>query len=331
MKFKKLIAVAASVAMLAASAVPALAGTMGEDYGTIPYVATAPVVDAQMDDVYADALKITVDHLEPGLLDTGLTAECYLVWNGDSLYAYYNVFDPDVLAPDAGRSKNPWDYDNVEFFIDYDGSSYSADDTDEHLNPCIQYRIDVSGYQSVYGFTPEDDSWSAYGLNADQPGSEYDDQGRYAGDFYEAAGNFTSDVYAVEYKLPLTNTHLTWGEDTIEPGETFGINIQVTDLYTGGSESSRYRLPGVDDWAWDAQYWPNVTLGEGPAGVVEPDPAPVEPDPAPVEPDPAPVEPDPAPVTPAPAPNPGTADVTAIFSVLASLSAVAGLAISKRK
>ena len=38
------------------------------------------------------------------------------------------------------------------------------------------------------------------------------------------------------------------------------------------------------------------------------------------------------PAEPAPAPsNPGTADVTAIFSVLASLSAVAGLAISKRK
>ncbi len=392
MKFKKLFAVVATVAMIAASAVPAFAGVFGEDYGTIPWAPTAPVIDAQMDDVYADGLNFPIDHLQPGKLDTGLMAECWVVWHGDYLYAFYEVNDPDVVRPDASRSKNPWEYDSVEFFIDYAGTSVYGDDygdTNATLGQVLQFRIDASGYPTAYGYNPyTTKSWQAYGYDAGSVGAVKNDMGLYAGDFFESAGNFTSDIYTVEYKLPLTNVGFNdWGEYTIKPGDAFAFSVQINDDYTGRmGESSLYRLSGLDDSAWEAQYWPNVVLGEIPEGAdtpaepdpapvepdpapvepdpapvepdpapvepepstpdipdidvpedpapVEPDPAPVEPDPAPVEPDPAPVEPDPAPVTPDPAPvtpNAGTADVTAIFSVLASLSAVAGLAISKRK
>ncbi len=339
---KKLFAIFAAVAMIAAFAVPAFAGVEGADYGVIPYVATAPVVDAIMDPVYAEGFHTDSFNIIRGI-DSGITAELWIVWNGDYIYAFYQVSDPDVVAPDPERSKNPWDYDNVEFFVDYSGVMYSEDyaagSGEDTLNQCIQYRIDVSGYPSVYGFDANEDSWNAYGANASAPGAEADDQGRYADSFYKYDGNFASDIYTVEYAIPRTNTHLSWGTETIEPGDVFGANVQITDFYTGSSDTTGMCFEDFDGgWSWDAHLWPNFTLGAGPVAEepapapVEPAPAPVEPDPAPapVEPAPAPVEPAPAPVTPAPV-NPGTADVTAIFYALASISAVAGLAISKRK
>ena len=337
---KKLFAIFAAVAMIAAFAVPAFAGVEGVDYGVVPYVATAPVVDAIMDPVYAEGFHTDSFNIIRGI-DSGITAELWIVWNGDYIYAFYQVSDPDVVAPDPERSKNPWDYDNVEFFVDYSGVMYSdawaAGDQVDTLDEAIQYRIDVSGYPSVYGKTREHGSWNAYGANASAPGAEADDQGRYADAYFKYDGNFASDIYTVEFAIPRTNTINPWGTETIEPGDVFGANVQITDFYTGSSDTTGMCFEDFDgDWSWDAHLWPNFTLGAGPVdeepapAPVEPDPAPVEPDPAPVEPDPAPVEPDPAPVTPAPV-NPGTADVTAIFYALASISAVAGLAISKRK
>ena len=379
MKFKKLFAVVAAIALMAATAVPAFAGTLAEDYGTIPWAPEAPVIDGQMDDVYADGLTFPIDHLQPGKLDTGLMAQCWIVWNGDYLYAFYEVNDPDVVRPDAARSKNPWEYDSVEFFIDYSGVAYDNGGKDYQLGQVLQFRIDATGYPTVYSYNPLiQKSWYAYGYDAGSIGAAKNDNGYYAGDIFGSAGNFTSDIYTVEYKLPLTNKGFTnWGEYTLQPGDAFAFSVQINDDYTGRTgESSLYRLSGLDNSAWQAQYWPNVVLGEIPEGAIVEEPAPVEPapvepapapaepapapaepapvepetpvipelpeievpeEPAPVEPAPAPVEPAPAepapaPVTPAPAPsNPGTADVTAIFSVLASLSAVAGLAISKRK
>ena len=71
MKIKKLFTAVAFIAILAAFAVPAFAGTFGEDYGEIPWAPTAPVMDGQMDDVYADGLFYVMDHLKTGCVDSG--------------------------------------------------------------------------------------------------------------------------------------------------------------------------------------------------------------------------------------------------------------------
>ena len=338
---KKLIALVACVALIVCSAVPAFAGAMGADLGEVPWVATAPKVDGVMDAVYAEAAFLVVDTLDEDCLDTGLVAKCYFCWNGDYLYAFYDVQDYDVMPVPAERSSSPWDYDNVEFFIDYagDGVSNRLEGVDTNdLDQCIQYRIDSSGYPSVYYFDAAGDDYGAYGLDGNSIGASMGAAGEYADDHFYFASNFASDRYTVEFALPLTNTLIPWGTETIEVGDVFGIGIQVTDKFAGGSDTSRYRVDGMEGWAWSAHLWPNYTLG-APDGYVapadpEPAPAPADPEPAPA---PAPADPEPAPA-PAPAPTPSapvvnapTSDVTAIFSVLASLSAVAGLAISKRK
>lgn len=335
-KLKKLIALLSCVAVLVCFSVPAFAGVYGEDLGEFPWVSTAPVVDAVMDDIYADAYHMVIDHLEPGCIDTGITADVWFCWHGDYIYAFYQVYDPDVVTPDPERSKNPWSYDNVEFFVDYSASCYSdslTGATQDVLDQCIQYRIDVSGYPSVYGKDPSGDSWSAYGKDASAAGASCDDQGRYADSFFQYAGNFASDIYTVEYAIPLSNTHITWGTETIEVGDVFSINIQVTDFYTGGSDTARLRCEGVDDWAWDAQYWPNFTLGAPDGEIVDNTPS-TDVDETPsvdVDVDPIVDKVPSASVDVSPKPNAQTADVTGILYVLASLSAVAGFAVSKKR
>ena len=269
MNFKKLFVIMASIAIIAAFAVPAFAGSFGEDYGVIPWTPEAPVVDGQMDELYENGLYYNMNHLEPGRIDTGLTTECWVVWNGDYLYAYYIVHDNDVLMPDKGRVLNPWKYDSATFMIDYTGESYYIDDNGT-LAQVLQFRMDVSGYQTAYGYDPtikeqNKMSWQAYGSGAGDVGSSNNNVNElYATDFFEAACISSSEGYTVEFKLPLSNKGFnSWGNVTLEPGDTFAICGQINDDYTGRpDELSMYRVDGVDDSIWEAQYWPNVTLGE---------------------------------------------------------------------
>ena len=362
MKFKKLFAVVACVAMLAASAVPAFAGEFGEDYGIVPWVAEAPAVDAIMEDCYNEGMHFYIDTLQPGGVDVGLVAECWMVWNGDYLYAFYKVDDPEVIPIDAGRTKNAWVVDSVEFFFDYSGNASYVDDN-ATLASTFQFRVDVSGYPTARGYNPTTSkAWDVSGFDASSIKAAANEFGFYAGDIFKSAGNFATGVYTVEFALPRSSVGFTsWNEDVVDPGDTFAFSVQINDDYTrnAGVDINKYSI--VED-TWAAQYWPYAVLGEIPEGaLVEPEDPAVEPEDPAVEPedpvvdpepstpevpdlpeieepeDPAP-EPEPTPdpepepdPDPAPAPNPGTADVAAIFSVLASLSAVAGLAISKRK
>ena len=269
MKFKKLFAVIAFVAVLAVFAVPAFAGSLGEDWGEVPWVPEAPVLDGQMDDLYENALFFVVDHPRPGDPDTGLMAEYRVMWHGDHIYVLATVYDYDIVLPDAGRSRpNPWLYDSAEFLIDYAGDNYYIDDNGT-LPQVLQFRSDVSGYQSSYGYNPtiteqKKMAWQAYGKDESAVGSKANNEkGLYAGDFFESAVFFTSDMYSVEFKLPLSNKGFnSWGNVTLEPGDSFAIMGQVNEDYSGRTgDVTLYRLEGLDETIWQAQFWPNVTLG----------------------------------------------------------------------
>ena len=270
MKFKKFFVLVACMAMLVTSALPAFAGMLGEDYGEIPMAATAPVVDGQMDSVYSKGLYFPVDYLRPGDYDTALYAECWVVWNGDYLYAYCKVEDPDIVLPDSSRTKKAWEYDSVEFFIDYSGTgSYATGSgvTSPNLIQVVQYRVDASGYQTAYGYLEEeqDEAWASYGTTAADVGSQANPNELYAGDIFEFGFVSTADAYTAEFKLPLSNVAIIpWGEHTLEVGDAFAISVQVNDEYTGRKAEglSLYRVPGLDDSAWQAQYYPNVVLSD---------------------------------------------------------------------
>ena len=351
MKFKKLFAVVATIAIIVSSAIPAFAGTLGENYGVIPWVPTAPVVDGIMEDFYADGLYYLLDYLQPGCKETGLITECWVVWHGDYLYAYYMVHDKDVILPDMARSLYPWKYDSATFFIDYTGSSYYTN-SNATLAQVLQFRIDVSGYQTAYGYSPlNNKSWQAYGSGpSDVASSSANPKGLYATDFFEAAYVTATEGYTVEYKLPLSNKGFnSWGEITLKPGDTFAIGGQVNDDFTGRAEDEElamYRIEGMDDTIWQAQYWPNVTLGESygsseDAEDVEDPETPAEPE-APIDPE-TPADPDAPtdPETPAepddvegPAEAPFKLGVVGIIAITAAVVAVIAVVViiaSKKK
>ena len=261
MKFKKLFIIMASIAIIAAFAVPAFAGTFGEDYGEIPWSPTAPVVDGQMDELYEKGLYFVMDHLKVGCIDTGSYAEGWITWNGDYLYVFYKVYDGEVLMPDAARAEKPWDYDCSVFLIDYTGESMYIDDN-KTLAQVLQFRMDVSGYQTVYGYNPtieiqNKQAWQAYGSGPEDVGSSNNNEKElYATDFFEAAIITTTDMYTVEFKLPLSNKGFnSWGNVTLEPGDSFAFCGNITDNYTGCIDSvPSYRPEGIDDTIWEAQY-----------------------------------------------------------------------------
>ena len=273
MKIKKLMSLLLTAALVLSLATPLFAGVEGADYGVVPYSASPIIVDGVMDSAYSNGLHLNAFSVVRGI-DTGLSNNIWMVYQDNYLYVFMQVADPDVVVPDAERSKNPWDYDNVELFIDYSGNSYSdvyAGGTGvDTLDQCVQYRLDVSGYPSVYGKTREYGSWNAYGANASAPGAEADSQGRYASDLFKYAANFASDIYTLEYAIPLTNTHFVWGTETLTAGDTFGLNVQITDFTSGSSDTTGYMFSDFDgEWAWDAHLWPKLTLGEKPEYSIE--------------------------------------------------------------
>ena len=275
MKIKKLMSLLLTAALVLSLATPLFAGVEGPNYGVIPH-ATMPIkVDGIRDEAYTSNGNciFIIDKILNGI-DTHVSAEVFLTYYGDTLYAFVQVSDPDIVVPDADHSRNPWDYDNVELFIDYSGNCYSdayAYGTGvDTLDQCVQYRVDVSGYPSVFGRDVSGDSWCAYGANDATPGAEADDYGRYASAFFQYAGNFASSVYTIEYAIPLTNTNLPWGTETLTAGDTFGLNVMITDFYTDCTSTTVCgfsHMAGL--WSWDAHLWPEFTLGERPEYLIE--------------------------------------------------------------
>lgn len=317
---KKLLTVLVAIAMTVALAIPAFAGSEGEDLGEIPWTAADIVIDSVMDEAYLQGLHLEINENASDTLNTGLYGEAWILWKDGYLYAFFEVDDPEVLTPDpAKQMSQPWGTDNVEFFIDHSGTAYCNDeDTDSDLTNCIQYRLDVSGWPSVYGFKAvnSDETWHAYGENGK---GDPDEDGNYADHYFEYAGNFTSNLYHVEYKIPL--------REGATAGDSIAIFVQIYDMYTGGE--NRVRIgPCTNaagrDWAWNAQCWSNVTLGaideSQLVNIVDPEVT----EPA------APVVDD-TPVVPVAPSNPTTADLSVIFYALASLSAVGGLSLIGKK
>ncbi|GAA1987997.1 endo-1,4-beta-xylanase [Isoptericola halotolerans] len=87
---------------------------------------TAPVVDGDVDEVWADADVVTTERQVEGA--SGAVATVRTLWAEDTLYVLAEVTDPvvDVSASD------PWVQDSVEIFLDTGNTkngSYEADDT----------------------------------------------------------------------------------------------------------------------------------------------------------------------------------------------------------
>lgn len=92
----------------------------------VPQLA-APTVDGQVDAAYADAAVATTGRTVEGSAE-GASAEVRMLWQGNTLYALFDVTDPVI---DLSGS-DPWQQDSVELFLDLGNTkagTYGPNDT----------------------------------------------------------------------------------------------------------------------------------------------------------------------------------------------------------
>jgi len=103
-------------------------------YTEIPVTTTAPTIDGEVDDVWADAGSVRTDKVTSG--SNGAKGTFRTLWKDHTLYVLADVVDPVV---DTSGS-DPWIKDSVEIYVDggnFKNGAYRYDDT--------QIRIDADG------------------------------------------------------------------------------------------------------------------------------------------------------------------------------------------
>ncbi|MCR2824847.1 endo-1,4-beta-xylanase [Microbacterium sp. zg.Y909] len=167
----------------------------------------APAMDGRIDDVWQRAAVAVTAKTVEGSAD-GATAEVRTLWQGDSLYALFEVTDP---VRDATNS-DPWNRDGVELFLDLGNSksgTYGPNDT--------QIRITADGATL--------DERLSFGT-----GNAAAQRARVVG----SATTATETGYIVEVEIALTGQ--SGGQNDVPLGGlgTFhGIDFQVNDGRAG--------------------------------------------------------------------------------------------------
>ncbi len=303
--------------MVLSLAIPAFAGSEGTYYGSIPKSPVDITIDGIKDPVYDYALRLDIASYSEGAIDLGTKGVAYLLWRGTDIFVLIEVVDPEIVirSHDVQLSQ-PWKTDCATFYID---PTNVADG--EHLDDVMQYRLDCTGWPSVYS-PREAGTLEAYGSADDGFTSNAD--GLYAADFFDFAGVFSTENYQVEYQIPIC--------DAPYIGQNVAFLLTVSDRYNGGDDSTQARL---EDFAysgydvWDAEAWPYAQLADIPAdysGEVD-EPVVSEPD-VPVE-EPV-VEPviSPDPVVDE---NPATSDADFFVFVAAAAAVVTAIFAAKKR
>ncbi len=336
---KKIFAIAVAVAMVLSLCVASFAHTAAEPSDkTVGIRKVTPgsiVIDGEKDDVYGvePTIKCEEQNLEDWTDSPCSTyGNAWIVWDGAFVYFYAECYDdePYYLHEDT---ESTWLRDSSAYMIDWDYNrtpeyAYSYDENGD--NVCY---VNLAGDGFLIGYHLIDPSMPLYSQVQ-----------------VETKDGTDTGVIVYELCIPAPVTTMD-----IKDGMVVGLEVQFINCSASAEKPDEDPRVGAVTWSEhgnDMYRWTHClgtatllseadSVVDTPAAPVEPDPAPVEPDPAPVEPDPAPVEPDPAPVEPDPAPvepdptpsvpSAPTADVSVLFYALASVSAVAGLVISKRK
>ena len=292
---KKIFAFVLFAAMIFGLAIPAMA------------VADVMLPEAPKADIVIDGVKddgygewYVLDKIRNG--NEGATGRFCSAWNETGIFYYMEVWDYTPFHEHG----NPYERDNVEFFIDWNSA---ADDAMSAVddNPAWQVRI---------ASAPNEDGVSFTGNLAD-----YDEEALVAGKHYVTKpleGSDLSKGYIIELWLPISAT-----EGSAKPlaeGAKIFVDFQIADEQEedGGRASQVFIDPEDDDtdnqWQWPYANRGVLPLGaaKAPAVVDEPAPADV------VDDTPAPA----APVAPAPAPTTGDSAIMLVVLVTALAGAV---------
>ncbi len=106
-----------------------------------------PEVDAEMDDLYAEAQVLKTEAATEG--ETDVFAEARLLWDEEYLYVYIEVTDP-VLSD---KNKNEWEQDSVEVVIDQNNGktgSYQSDDAQYRINFNNKVSFGTNGNSKLF-------------------------------------------------------------------------------------------------------------------------------------------------------------------------------------
>ncbi|MBQ8747853.1 MAG: hypothetical protein IJZ08_08320, partial [Clostridia bacterium] len=192
--------------------------------GTVNY--GTPVIDGEMDDIYADTLTIVYDgNLDMNAFkDLGWAdakATVYAMYDEQYVYFYAVVEDDDVYMADASyyEKYNPFGIDAIEFRLNFGGEANQAN----------QFKITLDAY-----------GVQAFNLWAD----------RYP---YTKLDTYATALTETGYVLELAVPHTVEGTDNtnlLEVGK-LGFNMWLVDLYTLGSTAP---VHGTDYYMYGLNY-----------------------------------------------------------------------------
>ncbi len=203
--------------------------------GTVPKVPDGQItVDGELNEqVWNGALQIPIDRLSQGEADDthGIAR---MLWADGSWYLHVQVFDADVVEPDAAKqATEPWFTDSVEMFFDF-----HEENGDIH-----QFRLDCSNYPSYYKNASGD--VQAYGPTNAAP---------YFDDYAVAR---TSDGYGVEMRVNLDKYN-------IQEGDAIGLQLQINNQTeeTAPNNYNVYNMASAMNAAsWESDKYDYVVLG----------------------------------------------------------------------
>ncbi len=116
-------------------------------FAQVPEASSAPVLDGEVDDVWADAVTVRTDVTVEGSED-GARADVYLLWSGDQLHLLFEVADDEL---DESNS-NAWEQDSVEVFLDPDNAKAGPfRDVDGQYRVSFTNAVSISGELDVIG------------------------------------------------------------------------------------------------------------------------------------------------------------------------------------
>ena len=337
---KKIFALAIAIVMALALAVPAFALTELDEspvqVGIVKVDAGSIVIDGVKDAAYDATQAIFVneqnlDSWDESPADTN--ANMWVVWDGAYIYIYAECADDEIwVGHDGSDTSDYWDGDHLGIMFDWD------------YNRTIEYEYsyDDNGDNVVYiNITAIGDVNDFHGYHLVQEGMPYANLTSTKAIIDEDAGKI---IYEAALPVPATYLEVYEGmkvgfevgftNGSIEGDDGEGDRVGNVTLSPFGSKMYKWThvcstatlLPAGESFYYVSAN-DDATVVEPEEPVVEPEEPAVEPD---VEPEVPAVEPE-TPADPVAPSNPSTADVSVLFYALASLSAVAGLAISKRK
>lgn len=221
---KKTMALILTVIMVVTSLTVAVSGAYWQDedkINLVTKVSTGDIkVDGEKDAIYNGGLYVPFGRLYEGTA-TGASGAVYMVHDGEKLYVYVNVIDPDMVASTDDQHKTAAKMDTTDHVKVVLDPASSVTQNDKRI-----FQTDCGGYTYV---TYED-----YANN--QPMS--------FGRFKEktlvkvlADGNVafkqTSEGYSYEYAILLNDTD---GEPIFDKDDYFGLFVFLYDYTTGGSK-----------------------------------------------------------------------------------------------